>query len=631
MVNSENTSQSKISEKKEITIPEKIVIRELADKMNLPVAVVMAELMKNGIMSSMNEWIDFETAGIIAEDLGFQIKKSEEAVEEESKEGKILEETLKKDKQNLKPRPPVIVVVGHVDHGKTKLLDAIRETNVVDKEAGGITQSIGAYQLKYKDKYITLIDTPGHEAFSAMRSRGTKVADLAVLVVAADDGVKPQTKEALEIVKKAKIPFFVAINKIDKPEANIEKTKKELSELGLVPEEWGGKLITVPVSAKKKIGIVELLDMILLLAELEKKNIVAKPEGEAVGTVIDSHIDKGAGPQATVLVQTGMLKNSDHIIAGEVYGKIKTMRNWKGELVSEADPSMPVQILGLKGAPQVGDILHVTKDREEIKSLIKKQNIHVRQKLAQKVQPHATKKLKKEAMKEEKSAEGGSPPDADGPSAHASGGKIEKKKFKIILKTDTLGAREAILESLGNLKHPEVQAVITSKGLGNITETDILQADSTKSSLVGFNVMLTTQGEEVQKDRQVEIKTFTIIYELIDFVKEQLEKLLSPEKIQIDLGKIKILALFKTDKSYQIIGGKVISGKVENETKARITRSGKEIDQGKIIQLQSEKKNVREVLKDSECGLKIRSQSTIQEGDVLEVYREELKSRKLEL
>lgn len=610
MPDQENSTQSKTSEKKEITIPEKIVIKELAEKVNLPVTEVIAELMKNGIMSSMNEWIDFETAGIIAEDLGFQIKKSEKELTEQEKDIKLLEEALEKDKQESESRASVVVVMGHVDHGKTKLLDAIRETNVVEKEAGGITQSIGAYQVKDKGKLITLIDTPGHEAFSAMRSRGAKVADIAILVVAADDGVKPQTKEALDIIKKAKMPFLVAINKTDKPEANIERVKKELAELNLVPEEWGGKTITVPVSAKKKEGISELLDMVVLLAELEKRSIVANPNREAVGTVIESHIDKGAGPQATVLVQTGTLKSSDHIIVGEVHGKIKTMRDWRGKLVSQAEPSKPVQILGLKGAPQVGDILHVTKDRTEIKDLIKKQRLHTLQKqIAQQVvQKKSGKEEKEETDKE----------------------KYEIKKFRIILKTNTLGSQEAICESLKKILHPEVQAVIAAKGLGSITEKDILQADSTKSYLVGFNVVLTSQAQEVLKDRAVEVKTFTVIYELIDFVKERLEKLLTPEVIPVDLGKIEILALFKIDNDYQIIGGKVISGKVENEVQARIIRKGEEIGKGRITQLQSEKKNVKEVLKNSECGLKFKSKIIIQEGDILEVYREEQKSRKLE-
>jgi len=329
---------------------------------------------------------------------------------------------------------------------------------------------------------------------------------------------------------------------------------------------------------------------------------VANYQREAMGTIIESHIDKGAGPQATALIQTGTLRLADYIVVGDIHGKVKAMKDWKGELVTSAEPSKPVQIWGLKDAPKVGDILYVTKDRTEIKSLVKKHRLHSLQKKMD--QQTAQKKTDDEQEK--------------------------KKEFNIVLKTDTFGSQEAICESLDKLQHPEVKVVITSKGLGNITEKDIIQSDSNDSSLVGFNVVLTPQAQEIQKDRQVEIKIFTIIYELIDYIKEELEKILSPEIIFVDLGKIEILALFKEEKEYQIIGGKVSKGKVENDVLVRIMRKGEEIGKGKIVQLQSEKKNVREVLKDSECGLKIKSDIAIQAGDVLELYKEEQKNRKLE-
>ncbi|MBU2236352.1 translation initiation factor IF-2, partial [Patescibacteria group bacterium] len=433
------------AEKKEISIPEQIVIKELAEKMNLPVTDLIAELMKNGIMSSMNERIDFDTAGIIAEDLGFEVKKVEEEENGQKEDLRILEAALEEDEE-AEERPPVVVVMGHVDHGKTKLLDAIRETNIVDDEAGGITQSIGAYQIEDKGKLITLIDTPGHEAFSAMRGRGARVADIAILVVAADDGVKPQTIEAHKIIKDAKLPFVVAINKIDKSEANIEKVKKELTELGIVPEEWGGRTVFAEISAKEKRGISGLLDMVLLVAEMEKKNIVANPKREAVGTIIESHIDKGAGPQATVLIQTGTLKEGDNIIVGNIYGKVKALKDWRGDIVSIAKPSKPVQILGLKGAPKVGDILHTTKNQAEIKSLIKKQKeISYHKEVDQRIT--------------QKSSNGENDDDNEKENV--------VQELNVILKTDTLGSQEAIIESLNKLKHPEVRVVITSKGLGN--------------------------------------------------------------------------------------------------------------------------------------------------------------------
>lgn len=597
-------------EKKEISIPEQIVIKELAEKMNLPVTDLIAELMKNGIMSSMNERIDFDTAGIIAEDLGFEVKKIEAEENGQKEDLKILENALESDKVT-EERPPVVVVMGHVDHGKTKLLDAIRETNIVDDEAGGITQSIGAYQIEDKGKLITLIDTPGHEAFSAMRGRGARVADIAILVIAADDGVKPQTKEAHKIIQDAKLPFVVAVNKIDKSEANVEKVKKELTELNIVPEEWGGKTVFAEISAKEKSGISELLDMVLLVAEMEKKNIVANPEREAVGTIIESHIDKGAGPQATVLVQTGTLKEGDNIIVGNIYGKVKALKDWRGEIVSQAEPSKPVQILGLKGAPKVGDILHTTKNQSEIKSLIKKQKeISYQKEIDQQVVQTSS--------------------NSNGDNEDEKEDEVKVQDLNIILKTDTLGSQEAIIESLNKLKHPEVKVTITSKGLGNITEKDIIQTDSANAFLIGFNILLTTKAQEIQKDRQANVHLYTIIYELIDFVKDELERMLVPEFIQTDLGKVEILAVFKTEKEGQIVGGKVKQGKIENETKVRIIRNGEKIGSGHIMQLQSEKKNAKEVSKGSECGMKIETHTTIQEGDIIEVYREEKKARKIE-
>ncbi|MFA6272255.1 MAG: translation initiation factor IF-2 [Patescibacteria group bacterium] len=596
------------TEKKEVSIPEQIVIKELAEKMSLPVTSLLAELMKNGIMSSMNERIDFDTAGIIAEDLGYIIKKIEIDENSESEDVKILEDALKDDKI-AEERPPVVVVMGHVDHGKTKLLDAIRTTNIVDDEAGGITQSIGAYQIEDKGKLITLIDTPGHEAFSAMRGRGARVADIAILVVAADDGVKPQTKEAYKIIQATKLPFVVAINKIDKPEANVERVKKELTEMGIVPEEWGGKTVFAEISAKDKIGIAELLDMVLLVAEMEKKNIVANPDREAVGTIIESHIDKGAGPQATVLVQTGSLKNGDNIIVGDVYGKVKALKDWRGDLVKVAGPSKPVQILGLKGAPKVGDILRTTKNQAEIKDLIKKQKEFSYQK-------------EKDQQITQRASDNNTTEDED---------ELEKvQDLNIILKTDTLGSQEAIIESLNKLKHPEVRAIITSKGLGNITEKDIIQTESAGAYLIGFNVVLTTHAQEIQRDRQANVKLYDIIYELLDFVKDELEKMLTPEFVQTDLGKVEILAIFKTDKDGQIVGGRVKQGKIENESKVRIIRNNEKIGMGRMAQLQSDKKSTKEVPKDSECGMKIETHTVIQVGDIIEVYKEEKKARKIE-
>ena len=404
-----------------IKIPAKIVIKDLAKLMNYSVTDLLAELMKNGIMSAMNEEIDYETAAVIVQDLGFKTQKSTATDEKQAEDVLFLDAVLRKtDPKDLKERPPVIVVMGHVDHGKTKLLDAIRQSHIMEKEAGGITQAIGAYQVKHKDRFLTFIDTPGHEAFTAMRSRGARVADIAILVVAADDGVKPQTREALNIIKQAGLPFLVAINKIDKEEADIDRVKKELSDLQLVPEDWGGNTICVPISAKQIKGIDHLLEMILLLSDLHKDVIKATEQRAALGTVIDSRIDKGEGPLATVLVQAGVLHPGDLIVVGDIPGKVKAMKDFRGKLIPKALPSTPVQVLGLKSAPAVGDIMQVIEDKKVLKRMLKE---------------HKQKK-------------------SGGLSEHMSGAKgsvIQKTILPISLKADTLGSTEAIMEALKDL------------------------------------------------------------------------------------------------------------------------------------------------------------------------------------
>lgn len=605
MTMDEKEKQVNTKAKDKVRIPKEIIIKDFAEALGVPIAEMMAELMKNGIMSSMNERIDFETASIIAEDLEKEVELLPDEEVEKGKDEKTQEQLavlLEEKGKNLRARPPVVVVMGHVDHGKTKLLDAIRKTNVVEGEAGGITQSIGAYQVTEKGKEITFIDTPGHEAFTAMRSRGANVADIAILVVAADDGIQTQTKEALEIIQRAELPFMVALNKIDKPEANQEKVKKELSDLNLIPEEWGGKTICASISAKKLIGIKELLDMVLLLAEMEEENLKANPSRDAVGTVIESHVSKEMGPLATVIIQTGTLKIGDLVSVGDVGGRIKSLENYKGEKTKQAPPSMPVRILGLKDAPVVGDILQVSRDRAILKQKIKKYRSETL------IQPGLSRPQKKEGEEEDQK---------------------EVKYLNIHLKTNTLGSQEAILASLDKLKHPEVAVRVTDKRLGNITEQDILQAESTKSYLIGFDVSVSAQAQDVLKDRRLTVKTFTIIYELLNYVKKELEDSLEPEIIETPLGKIKILAIFKTDAGSQIIGGRVMDGKIQNDSHARVIRGDKAVGIGQIVQLQSEKKNVPEVLKDSECGMKLESNHAVEVNDVLEIFIKEEKKRTL--
>ncbi|MFH0818470.1 MAG: translation initiation factor IF-2 [Patescibacteria group bacterium] len=587
-------------EQKIVLIPEKITVKNFADRLHKQVTDLIAILLKNGMMATINENLDFETASIIAEDLGFKPEKETDVTEEKhaEKETKKIAEILKlesQQKSTLKERPPVIVVMGHVDHGKTKLLDAIRHTNVVDEEAGGITQSIGAYQVEHNGRLITFIDTPGHEAFTAMRSRGANVADLAILVVAADDGVKPQTVEAIEIMEKAQLPYVVAINKIDKETADVEKVKKNLSDLNLIPEEWGGKTICVPISAKQHLHIDELLDMLLLLADMNKEKIMANPNRDAVGTIIESKIDKDSGPIATVLVQTGTLKIGDLVIVGQVSGKIKALKNWKGNQQDKALPATPVRFLGLKGAPVVGDVLQVTTDKKALKTKQKQyQSFGFLQ-----------------AQKPTEDTE-------------------ETKQLKVVLKADTLGSLEAIISSLEKIQHKEVSISIVNKGLGNITEKDIDQAEAGKAVIVGFNVSLTPTGQDHAHGTTIVIKTYKIIYELIDFIKEQLEALLPPEIIYEKVGVLKVLAIFKSANKYTILGGRVEEGIIKDKAIVKIFRSEKQIGEGTISQLQSEKKNVSEIkAKGTECGIQLSSEATLAQNDILEIYEKREIKKKL--
>jgi len=578
--------------KKEINIPAFITVRDFASQAELPISKVLGELMKNGIFVSMNEKIDFDTASIIGADLNLEVKVL--ATKDEisgMKEEKRLDQILKQEnKKEMLGRSPVVVVMGHVDHGKTKLLDAIRTTNVVEGEAGGITQHIGAYQVRHHDQPITFIDTPGHEAFTAMRSRGAKVADIAILVVAADDGVKPQTVEAFRIIEAAKIPYVVAINKIDKSGADINKTKQELSnQLNINPEDWGGKAICVPVSAKEGKGIEELLDMLLLIAETEAENLKANPGSDAVGTVIEAKVDKGAGPVATILVQNGTLKVGDQLCFNNIiYGKVKALKNYKGEIIETAGPSTPVRILGLKILPEVGDMLEVG-EGEKIK--------------IKKIASTNSAVNKAVTAKE----------DADDQVA----------KLNLIIKSDVLGSAEAIEESLMKLNNNKVRVKILFKGLGNISEGDVKRAEDGSAQIVGFNVKIQPQTEILLREKQISVNLYTIIYDLIKDIKGQMQELMKADLVRKDLGRLKVLAVFRTEKGFQILGGKVLDGQIVNDTLVEVMRDKDVIDKGRLVRLQSGKQNVKTVAQDQECGLQYEGSPVVQVGDVLNVYTEE--------
>ena len=592
------TEQQQSIQIKKISIPKFITVKNLAELSDLPVSKLLAELMKNGIFASMNEKIDFDTASIIGQDLGLEISMDthEEKHKDEKEEKKLASILQNEKKEDLQTRAPVIVVMGHVDHGKTKLLDAIRKTNVVAGEAGGITQHIGAYQVNKNERTITFIDTPGHEAFTAMRSRGAKVADIAILVVAADDGVKPQTVEAFRIIQAAKIPFLVAINKVDKPEADINKTKQELStQLGIQPEDWGGKIICAEVSALKEQGIEELLDIVLLLADTESQNLNANPDADAVGTVIESHVDKAAGPVATLLVQNGTLKIGDQLsYDGIHYGKARAFKNYKGENLETAGPATPVKIIGLKTAPKVGDMLEVGEGKK------------IKMKKVKKDDKAEIKHLIKDEEKEE-----------------------AVKKLNLIIKSDVLGSAEAVEESLMKINTEDVKVKIVGKGLGNITEGDIERAESSHAQIIAFNIKIPTQLENIIREKKITVKTYNIIYDLIQYVKEEMQKLIVAEIKKIELGELQVLAIFRTENKGQVLGGKVKQGKVEKDATVDVFRGEEYIVSGKLVGLQSGKQDVFEVNKGEECGLRFEGKPLIQEGDILKASKEEKTIKKI--
>jgi len=586
---------------KQVTIPAFITVKDFADTLKMPVSKVMAEMMKNGVLSSMNEQIDFDTASIIGTELGFIVSLNDNVAEETEKttSDKLAGLLTEDDKTKLQPRPPVVVVMGHVDHGKTKLLDTIRTTNVMGGESGGITQHIGAYQVVKKNQLITFIDTPGHEAFTTMRSRGARVADIAILVIAADSSIQPQTKESIKIIQSAGLPMIVAINKIDKPDANIDRVKQDLAGMDLAPEDWGGNTIIVPVSAKAGTGIDELLDMILLVAETEKEHIIANPAKPAVGTLIEAHISRGEGPVATVLIQNGTLHRGDMVnVTGTFYGKVRAMKNYKGEDVDAAGPSMPVKILGLKAAPSVGDVLEVVSGADKSQKINKYQ-----------LNQQAVAYTRLTETKEE--------------------GKKEKPSVNLLIKADVLGSLEAIIASINQLENPDVAINITGKGLGNITEGDVSRAEASKALIVGFHVKPTSAADNFAKERRVEIKLYDVIYHLLDEIKARIEVLIVPEVIRTELGRLKVLAVFRKDKDAMVIGGSVTKGKIILKAKADILRDSVKIASGYISQLQSNKVNVNEAEQGKECGLKFDGRPIVEVGDILEAYTEEIKTKKL--
>ena len=584
---------------KNVEIEEPIIVRDLADKMGVPVNNVISKLILLGVMVNMNQEIDFDTAALIAEEFGAVISKKvivdELKVIEESIEHDVVD-----DEKDLLPRSPIVTVMGHVDHGKTSLLDAIRNTEVTTHEAGGITQHIGASQVEINGKKITFLDTPGHEAFTSMRARGAKVTDIAILVVAADDGVKPQTIEAINHAKAAGVPIIVAVNKIDKETANIDRVKQELSEQGVLPEDWGGDTIFVPVSAKKHIGIEELLEMILLVAEVQE--LKANPNRKAKGTIIEAKLDKGRGSVATVLIEKGTLKKGDVVLVGSAYGKVRAMFSSKGKKISQAGPSVPVEILGLSETPQAGDILVAMESEKDAKNIAEKRKDKKHQETM-----NLTSKVSLEDLYDRIQ-------------------KGEVKDLNIIIKADVSGSIEAVKQSLQKQSLDEVKVNPIHGGVGGINENDIMLASASNAIVIGFNVRPSVAAMELAKRENVDVRTYNVIYNAIEDIKSAVKGMLAPIYKEVVMGRAEVRATFKVPNVGIVAGVYITSGKVTRKCMVRLLRDDIVIHEGSISSLKRFKDDASELNTGYEGGIGIDKYNDIKEGDVMEAYiMEEIK------
>ena len=582
--------EAKVEEIKTIVIPEVITIKELAEKMKLRPADIVKKLFLQGTIVTINQEIDFEKAEEIAMEYDVLCEKE--------KKVNVIEELLKEDEEDEKdmvPRPPVICVMGHVDHGKTSLLDAIRQTNVTSREAGGITQHIGAYVVDYNGQKITFLDTPGHEAFTAMRMRGAQATDIAILVVAADDGVMPQTVEAINHAKAAGVEIIVAVNKIDKPSANVERVKQELSEYELIPEDWGGSTVFVPVSAHTKEGIPELLEMILLTAEV--KELKANPNRRARGLVIEAQLDKGRGPVATVLVQKGTLKVGDAIAAGCCYGKVRAMMDDKGNRVKEAGPSTPVEILGLNDVPNAGEVFIAHQNEKEARSFAETFIAESKNKLIEDTKAKLS---------------------LDDLFSQIKAGNV--KELPIIVKADVQGSVEAVKQSLVKLSNEEVVVKVIHGGVGAINESDVTLASASNAIIIGFNVRPDAQAKSIADREKVDMRLYRVIYQAIEDVEAAMKGMLDPVYEEQVTGHAVVRQTFKASGVGTIAGSYVLDGKITRGSKARITRDGEQIFEGPLASLKRFKDDVKEVAAGYECGLVFEGFNDLQEDDMIEVY-----------
>ncbi len=583
-------SQGSPSEsERKIELPAAMTVKQLAETLRVSGVEVIKQLMQNGVMAGINQSIDYDTAAIVAADLGYEVSEKAEAQPEAA--------ACLDDEENLRPRPPVVTVMGHIDHGKTKLLDAIRQANVVASEVGGITQHIGAYQVETHGRKITFLDTPGHEAFTAMRARGAKVTDVAVLVVAADDGVMPQTLEAMDHARAASVPIVVALNKIDKPGVNLDRVKQQLAEAGLVVEEWGGNTVCVPVSAKMKKGIADLLESILVVAEMLE--LKANPDCAASGVVIEAGLDKTKGPMATVLVERGTLKPGDALVVGETWGKVKAMFGDSGKRVKKAGPATPVKIMGLSGAPQAGDMLVVTASDRDARTTAQKRQLERQQRVVRPVRPV---KL-------------------DDVYAQIKAGQA--RELNLILKTDVQGSIEPIKESIERLPSDEIKVRIIHSGSGNITEGDVLLALASKGVIVGFHTTPTVGAQHMAEAEGVDIRFYDIIYNLLEDIERAMKGLKEPKYAEVLEGRAEVRAVFAAGKKDKAAGLMVNEGKLRRDALVKVIRNGQVVHQGKIASLRRFKDDVREVAAGTECGLVMEGFAAFEPGDIIEAYRRE--------
>jgi translation initiation factor IF-2 len=579
----------------EVQIPEVVTVGEYAGALGIPVTKVIGELMRNGVMATINEQIDFDTAAIIGTDLGFNIVPEAKAAPQSTKS------VVKEGEGEV--RPPVVAVMGHVDHGKTSLLDAIRSANVAKGEAGGITQHIGAYQVKHNERVITFLDTPGHEAFSAIRAHGAKLTDVAIIVVAADDGVKPQTKEAIKHVQDAGVQLVVAINKIDKEGADANRVKQELSELELVPEEWGGNTVVVEVSAKTGDNIDKLLDVVLLVADIEE--LKANFDGVVSGFVIESHLDTGRGPVVTLLVQSGTLTVGEFIVCGDTYAKVRSLDDFRGKKLKEATPGMPAVVTGFKAVPAFGSPFWAKENEKEARdaALNAKRSASIKSMV----------RVKKIGVEELSSA--------------ITAGQVNE--LNVVVKADVQGSLESLTESLNQLRNDEVGVKIVSSGVGDVGENDIASAKAAGAMVIGFNVGISSAVKQVANREQVKVQLYKVIYELLDDLRVVLGQMLAPEVIENEHAVLEVLGVFKETKTASICGGLVKSGKIEPKLHVKIMRGDQEIGRGELTNLQKDKQAAKEVVEGEQCGLSVATTNKIEVGDSLVFFSTETKARTL--